>query len=55
MRGKRHPPLDITNIDIARYVAGISEQGTVAAYSLKPYLSAITKFLLDHGKPPVAL
>jgi hypothetical protein len=27
----------------------------VATDSLQPYLSTINKFLLDHGKPPVAL
>ena len=47
--------LDITNIDIARYIAWMGDRGTVAADSLHPYLSAINKFLLDHGKPPVAL
>jgi hypothetical protein len=49
------PYLDVTNIDIARYIAWMGDRGTVAADSLQPYLSAINKFLLDHGKPPVAL
>jgi hypothetical protein len=49
------PYLDVTTIDIARYIAWMGERGTVAADSLQPYLSAINKFLLDHGKPPVAL
>jgi hypothetical protein len=48
-------PLDITNAEIARYLAWMADQGTVAADSLHPYLSAINKFLMDHGKPPVAL
>jgi hypothetical protein len=33
----------------------MADQGTVAANNLQPYLFAINKFLLDHGKPPVAL
>jgi hypothetical protein len=49
------PPLDVTNIDNTRYLAWIGDQGIVAADSLQPYLSAINKFLLDHGKPPVAM
>jgi hypothetical protein len=49
------PQLDVANIDITRYLAWIGDQGTVAADSLQPYLSAINKFLLGHGKPPVAL
>jgi hypothetical protein len=49
------PPLDITNINIARYLAWMGDKGTVAAESIHPYLSAINKFLLDHGKPSVAL
>jgi len=48
-------PLEVTNIEVARYVAWMGVQGTVAADSLQPYLSAINKFLLDHAKPPVAL
>jgi len=48
-------PLDITNAEIGRYVVWIADQDTVAAVSLQPCLSAINKFLLDHGKPPVAL
>jgi len=48
-------PLDVTNIDIIRYLAWIGDQGTVAANNLQPYLSAINKFLLNHGKPLVAL
>ena len=48
-------PLDITNKDIARYLAWMGDHGTVAADSLQPYLSAINKLLLDHIKPPVAL
>jgi hypothetical protein len=48
-------PLDITNTEIARYLAWMADQGTVAADSLQPYLSAMNKFLMDHGRPPVAL
>ncbi len=33
----------------------MGDRGTVATDNLQPYLSAINKFLLDHGKPPVAL
>ncbi len=47
--------LDVTNIDIARYIAWMEDIGIVAAANLQPYLSAINNFLLDHGKPPVAL
>ncbi len=49
------PFLDVTNIDITRYIAWMGDRGTVAADSLHPYLSAINKILLDHEKPPVAL
>jgi hypothetical protein len=49
------PPLDITNIDIALYLAWMGDKGTVAADNMQPYLSAINKFLLDHGMSPVAL
>jgi hypothetical protein len=49
------PYLDVTNIDIARYIGWMGDRGTVAADNLQPYLSAINKFLLDHGKPTVAL
>ena len=31
------------------------DQGTVAAHNIKSYLSAIGKFILDHGKPPVMM
>ncbi len=33
----------------------MADKETVAADSLQPYLLAINKFLMDHGKPPVAL
>jgi hypothetical protein len=33
----------------------MTDQRTVAVDSLQPYLSAINKFLLDHGKPPVVM
>jgi hypothetical protein len=49
------PFLDVINIDVTRYIARMGERGTVAAGSLQLYLSAINKFLIDHGKPPVAL
>ena len=52
---RRNSAPDITNAEIARYLAWMADQGTVAADSLQPYLSAINKFLMDHGKPPVAL
>ena len=39
---------------IARYVAWLGRLGSVAASSLQPYMSAINRFLQDHGKPPVA-
>jgi hypothetical protein len=47
--------LDITNADIARYLAWMADQGTVATDSLQLYFSAINKFILDHGKPPDAI
>ena len=49
------PYLDVTNIDIAHYIAWMGDQGSVAPDSLQPYLSSINKFLLDHAKPAVAL
>jgi hypothetical protein len=49
------PFLNVTNIDVTRYIAWVGERGTVAADSLQPYLSAINKFIIDHGKPSVAL
>ena len=48
-------PLDVSPVDIARYIAWLGERGTVAATSMQPYLSAINKFLQDHARPPVAL
>ena len=48
-------PVDITNVEIARYLAWMADQGTLVADSLQPYLSPIDKLLMDHGKPPVAL
>jgi hypothetical protein len=48
-------PLAATPVHIARYVAWLGLHGTVAASSLQPYLSAINRFLRDHGAPPVAL
>lgn len=52
---QNRPPLEVTPVDIARYIAWLGLQGTVAADSLQPYLSAINKFLQDHGREPVAL
>ena len=48
-------PLDVTPVHVARYLAWLGLRGTVAAASLQPYLSAINRFLKDHGRPPVAL
>ena len=48
-------PLDVSSVDIARYIALLGERGTVPATSMQPYLSAINKFLQDHARPPVAL
>ena len=48
-------PLEVTPVHVARYVAWLGRQGTVAAGSLHPYISAINRFLQDHGRPPVAL
>ena len=48
-------PQGVTPIDIARYIAWLGQEGTVAAASLQPYLSSINKYLLDHALPPVAL
>ena len=33
----------------------MENKGTVAAESMQPYLVAINKILLGHGKPPVAV
>ena len=48
-------PLRTSETDILRYVAWIGQEGSVAAASLQPYLSAINRFLGDHGQEPVAL
>jgi hypothetical protein len=48
-------PLEATPVHIARYVAWLGVRGTVSATSLQPYLSAINRFLQDHGVAPVAL
>ena len=48
-------PLEVTPVDIARYIAWLGLRGTVSATSLTPYLSAINRFLQDHARPPVAL
>jgi hypothetical protein len=38
-------PLQVPSVDIARYIAWLGQRGTVAATSLTPYLSAISRFL----------
>ncbi len=48
-------PLEVTPVDIARYIAWLGQRGSVADKSLQPYLSAINKFLKDHALPPVVL
>ena len=48
-------PLDTCEADVVRYLAWLGQEGTVAAASLQPYLSAINRFLGDHGQEPVAL
>ena len=48
-------PLEVTPLHIARYVAWLGLRGSVAADSLQPYLSAINRFLQDHGKAQMAL
>jgi hypothetical protein len=48
-------PLEVTQIDIARYIAWLGQRGSVSATSLTPYLSAINRFLQDHARQPVAL
>jgi hypothetical protein len=49
------PPLDVSPVDIARYIAWLEERETVATMSMQPYLSAIHKFLQDHARPLVDL
>jgi hypothetical protein len=49
------PLIDVTNINITRYLVCMGDQGKLAADSLHPYMSAIKKLLLDHGRVPVAL
>ena len=48
-------PFQTQEADVVRYLAWLGQEGTVAAASLQPYLSAINRFLGDHGKEPVAL
>ena len=48
-------PLEVTPVEIARYIACLGERGTVAAGILQPYLSAINRFLSDHARAPMAL
>ena len=48
-------PLAVSSVDIARYVAWLGQRRTMAGGSLKPYLSAINRLLMDHALPPVAL
>ena len=47
-------PLHVTPLDAARYVAWLGLRGTVAAASLQQYLSAVNRYLGDHGREPVA-
>jgi hypothetical protein len=47
-------PLQVTPVDIARYIAWLGQRGTVVASSLTPYLSTMNNFLQDHALPPVA-
>ena len=47
-------PFSSTEAIIARYIAWLGQQGTVGAASLQPYLSAINRYLEDHGLPGVA-
>ena len=49
------PPLDVSPMDIARYIAWLGERGKVAETSMQPCLSAINKFLQDHAHPLVAI
>ncbi len=39
---------------VCRYIAWLGSQGTVAATSLQPYLSAINRVYQDWGLPPIA-
>ena len=48
-------PLAISQVHAARFVAWLGLRGTVAAASLQPYLSAVNRFLGNHGVQPVAL
>ena len=48
-------PLEVTPVEIARYIAWLGERGTMAEGSLQPYLSVINRFLGDHARPPMAL
>ena len=48
-------PLDVSPVQIARYVTWLGERGTIASDSLQPYMSAINRFLEDHGRAPTAL
>ena len=47
-------PLQVTSEDVVRYVAWLGERGTISAYSMQPYLSAINLFLGDFGLEGVA-
>ncbi len=48
-------PLDVSPVDVSRYISWLGERGKVAATSMQPYLSAINMFLQDHARPLVAL
>jgi hypothetical protein len=48
-------PLEVTPVEIARYIVWLEERGTVEAGSLQTYLSAINRFLSNHARAPMAL
>ena len=48
-------PLEVTPVEIARYIAWLGERGIVEARSLQPYLSTINRFLSNHVRVPMAL
>jgi hypothetical protein len=48
-------PLHATPATIVRYTAWLALLGTVAAGSLQPYFSAVSKFFRDHQRQPIAI
>jgi hypothetical protein len=52
---QRLAPLAATPAYMARYVAWLSQLGTIKASTLQPYMSAVNGFLIDHGLEVVAL